>query len=216
MPAQSRRQDLAVERARAIRTEIGRSLREARLDRDLSLRAIAAATGISAPVGSRIERGLAASVTLEQVAKFGAAVGLDLSARLFPGGAAARDAPQTALLGRLRRLLHPSLAMPTEVPLPIPGDLRAFDAVIRGDGWVEPVEAETRPRDGQALDRRIALKLRDAGFEHIILLLLDSAHNRQFVRTLGPYAARYTVDGRTALERLAAGQDPGGSAIILL
>jgi hypothetical protein len=180
------------------------------------LRAIAAATGISAPVGSRIERGLAASVTFEQVARFATAVGLDFSARLYPGGSPTRDAPQTALLARFRKLLHPSLAMPTEVPLPLRGDLRAFDALIRGDGWVEPVEAETRPRDGQALDRRVTLKLRDAGFEHIILLLLDSAHNRRFVRTLGPYAARYTVAGRTALEHLAAGQNPGGSAIILL
>jgi hypothetical protein len=106
--------------------------------------------------------------------------------------------------------------MPTEVPIPIPGDLRAFDAVIRGTDWAQPVEAETRPRDAQALDRRIQLKLRDAGFEDVILLLLDSAHNRRFVRALGSAAARFQVDGDLALERLAAGVAPGGSAIILL
>lgn len=185
-----------------MRTTIGRELREARLDRDLSLRSVAATTGISAPVGSRIERGLAPSVTFEQVARFSAAVGLEFSARLYPGGQPLRDHAQAALLGRLRARLHPSLAMPTEVPMPIPGDLRAFDAVIRGRDWAQPVEAETRPRDAQALDRRIQLKLRDAGFEDVILLLLDSAHNRRFVRGLGSAVARFEV-GRSPRPRTA-------------
>jgi hypothetical protein len=59
-------------------------------------------------------------------------------------------------------------------------------------------------------------RVRDAGFEDVILLLLDSAHNRRFVRALGSAAARFQVDGHLALERLAAGVAPGGSAIILL
>jgi hypothetical protein len=78
-----------------------------------------------------------------------------------------------------------------------------------------PAEAETRPRDMQALDRRIALKLRDSGFEHAILLLLDSGMNRRLVRT-GAIPARFVVDGRSALARLGEGRAPGGSAVILL
>lgn len=214
VPARPRQQDRAIQRAVALRAETGHSLRAARLDRDVSLQAQARVTGISASQTSRIERGIAPSVTFDQVARLAAAVGLDLSVRLYPGGQPLREAGHAALLGRLEALLHESLTMPREVPLPIPGDQRAFDAVIRGHGWGEPVEAETRPHDGQALERRITLKLRDAGFEHVILLLLDSAHNRRFVRSLG--SSRFTVDGNVALERLAAGEHPGGSAIILL
>lgn len=199
-----------------IRRDLGRSVREGRLDRNLSLRTVGGACGISGSQASRIERGLVPSLSIEQACRLGAAVGLDLSARLYPGGLPLREAGHAALLGRLAAHLHRSLTMPREVPLPISGDLRAFDAVIRGAGWAEPVEAETRPQDSQALERRIALKLRDAGFEHVILLLLDSAHNRRFVRSLGSWTAQFTVDGKMALERLAAGTDPGGSAIVLL
>lgn len=198
-----------------IRLELGRELRTARLDADLSLREIARATGISAPQGSRIERGVMATVGIEQVARMGAAVGLDLSARLYPAGDPIRDAAHAALIERLRSRLHPSLVLLTEVPLPIPGDRRAWDAVIRGIGWQMPAEAETRPRDMQALDRRIALKLRDAGFESVLLVLLDSAANRRLVRS-GAVPSRFVLDGRSALARLAEGRDPGGSAVILL
>ena len=97
----------------------------------------------------------------------------------------------------------------------MPCDRRAWDAVIRGTGWQIPAEAETRPRDMQALDRRIALKLRDAGFEHVLLVLLDSAANRRLIRS-GAVPPRFSLDGRTALRQLAEGRDPGGSAVVLL
>lgn len=163
MPAGMRRQDRAAERARAVRLDLGRTLRESRVDRNLSLRAVGRGCGLSASQASRIERGQVPTLSIEQACRLAAAVGLDLGARLYPGGHPVRDAGHAALLGRLEARLHPSLAMPREVPLRIRGDLRAFDAVIRGRGWDQPVEAETRPMDGQALERRIELKLRDAG-----------------------------------------------------
>ena len=61
----------------------------------------------------------------------------------------------------------------------------------------------------------VALKLRDAGFDAVILLLLNSAHNRRLVAS-GTLGARYAIDGRNALARLTDGQYPGGSAIVLL
>ena len=67
-------------------------------------------------------------------------------------------------------------------PLPFAGDLRAWDALIRGSGWRCGVEAETRPRDLQALERRLALKLRDGAVDMLVLLLLDSRYNRALVR----------------------------------
>jgi transcriptional regulator with XRE-family HTH domain len=215
VPARRRLQDEATERAQAIRVDLGRNLRIARLDADLSLREMARATGISAPQGSRIERGMMRSVSIDQVARMGAAVGLDLSARLYPAGDPIRDAAHAALIERLRGRLHSSLTLLTEVPLPIPGDRRAWDAVIRGHDWQMPAEAETRPRDMQSLDRRIALKLRDSGFEHVLLVLLDSAANRRLVRS-GALPSRFGVAGRSALARLAEGRNPGGSVVVLL
>jgi hypothetical protein len=52
--------------------------------------------------------------------------------------------------------------------------------------------------------------------EHVILLLSDTRHNRAFLRAAGSgFLAAFPIDGRLALERLAASADPGGSAIIL-
>lgn len=164
---------------------------------------------------SRIERGLAPSITVEQAVRLGVVVGLELSARFYPAGDPIRDAAHAALLGRLRAVLHPRLVLMTEVPLPILGDRRAWDGVIRGADWTIPIEAETRVRDTQALDRRIQLKLRDAGFETAILLLLNSAEHRRLVRS-GSLARWLEVEGHDALARLAKGLDPGGSAVILL
>ena len=66
--------------------------------------------------------------------------------------------------------------------MPGPGDPRAWDGLIVAPTWSEPVEAETRPTDLQALQRRLALKLRDSGFDQVLLVLLDSRHNRALVR----------------------------------
>jgi hypothetical protein len=72
-----------------------------------------------------------------------------------------------------------------EVPLPTPGDRRAFDAVIGGAGETIAVEAETRFRDLQAVRRRIAAKCRDANVSRVILLVLDSRTNRAVLDAAG-------------------------------
>ena len=79
------------------------------------------------------------------------------------------------------------------------------------------VEAETRPRDIQALERRLALKMRDGGMGSVILLLAATRNNRLLLRTHGDaLAERFPVPGPRALELLRAGILPGGSAIIQL
>jgi hypothetical protein len=88
---------------------------------------------------------------------------------------------------------------------------------VIGPDWRHGVEAETRPRDRPALERRLALKLRDGDVSGVTLLLLDSRHNRDFVRSnRDALGERFPIAGRQALERLRAGHDPGGSSIILL
>ena len=82
-------------------------------------------------------------VDLQDVGAWCAVVGLDLSIRAFPSGDPIRDRAQLALLQRLRARLHPGLRWSTEVPLPIPGDIRAWDAAIDGETWSAKIDAET-------------------------------------------------------------------------
>lgn len=217
MPAHERRSLRADRLARRALTELGMELRRARLDHDLSQAEAAAAAGISASSWGRVERDEAPAVSLPDLARALAVVGRRLHVRAYPEGSAYRDQAHLDLLECLRRRLGPGIGWRTEVPLPNPGDWRAWDAVIACAALRIGVEAETRARDAQELQRRLSAKRRDGGVDHVILLLSDTRHNRAFLRAVGPgFMADFPVDGRTALVRLAVGTDPGGSAIILL
>jgi transcriptional regulator with XRE-family HTH domain len=217
MGAKVRRIDIGAARGRASTATILTELRDARIERGLSGMAVARAVGVSAAQFSRIERGLAGPLTIERASMMLAAVGLELAVRVYPGGEPLRDAAHVALLHRLRVRLHPSLRFRTEVPFPAANDFRAWDAVISGPGWRYGVEAETRPTDRQALERRLALKLRDGDVHSMSLLLLNSRHNRDFVRAhRNVLSERFPMPSGRALELLGAGVDPGLSAIILL
>lgn len=101
--------------------------------------------------------------------------------------------------------------------MPIPGDPRAWDATLQGRGWRVGVEAETGPRDGQALIRRIELKRRDSGAEGAILLVPRTRRIALFMREAGPLLmTNFPIPGTEALERIAAGESPGGSAVVRL
>jgi len=217
MGARERRVDSAGLRGRARTATVLDELRNGRFDRGLGGADVARAVGISASQYSRIERGLTDSLSIEQASVLLAAVGLELSVRVHQGGEPLRDAAHVALLGRFRACLHRSLRFTTEVVFPMPGDRRAWDAVVAGSDWRHGVEAETRPRDRQALERRLALKLRDGDVSSMSLLLLDSRHNRDFIRAHGEvWAERFPISGRRSLELLRAGVNPGGNSIILL
>lgn len=204
-------------RGRAARTAIGLDVRGARLQHGLSLEEVGHPAQLSASQVSRIERGLIGAPNLERLAIMCAAVGLELSVRAYPAGDPARDAAHLALLGRLRSRLHATVSWRTEVPLPIPGDLRAWDAVLTAEGRPMGVEAETRPRDVEALERRLALKQRDGGMASVILLLADTRNNRLLLRAhADELAEAFPVPRVRALERLAVGVHPGGSAVVLL
>jgi transcriptional regulator with XRE-family HTH domain len=204
-------------RGRDLTELVLRDLRAARIDRNLSGQRVAEAVGISPAQYSRIERGLVRSLGVQKIAVLLAAVGLDLSMRTYPAGEPIRDAAHVALLARLRQEFHPSLRVLTEVPLPIPGDRRAWDLVSSGQGWRHGFEAETRPRDLQALLRRIALKIRDGEVDAASLVLLDSAHNRALVKAnLTTLRERFPVPGPRALDALRQGLDPGQGSVILL
>ena len=157
---------------------------------------------------------------LEFVAAYCAVLGLDLSIRTYPAGDPIRDRAQLALLERLRVPLHPTLRWRTEVPLPIENDLRAWDAQIRGREprpWRARVEAETRVADGQALERKLALKLRDDPDGHLILLVSDSRSNRLALRALGPgLQAMLPIQTRPILTAIGEGREPPASGIVVM
>jgi len=146
-----------------------------------------------------------------------AVVGLDLAIRAYPAGDPVRDRAHTALLERLRAQLHPTLTWRTEVPLPLELDLRAWDAQIGGVGWRVRVEAEMRIDDGQALERRLALKVRDGGEGHVVVLVAETRANRAALVALRPHLrALLPLDTRAILTALRAGRDPGGNGIVML
>ncbi|MGZ6300452.1 MAG: helix-turn-helix domain-containing protein, partial [Candidatus Limnocylindria bacterium] len=142
--------------ARRLRAELGSELREARLGRGLRLVDTARAAGISVSVMSRVERGLVREPGISQLARYGTAVGLRLHARFYPMGGGLRDAAQLDLLRRLRARIGDRWSWQLEAPLAIPGDLRAFDAVLTGTGVSIAIEAITRLRDAQAQLRQAA------------------------------------------------------------
>ena len=197
---------------RRLRVDIADARRNAGLSQD----AIGAACGISGSAEGRIETGVTRIVDIRTLAAMAAAVGLDVRLRAYPAGDPIRDAGQIRLLERLRARLHPSLRWSTEVPLPIDGDLRAWDALIRGDEWRIVVEAETVIDDLQALERHLALKRRDGREDHAILLVADTRRNRRALAAAPAVFGTFSRDARPILRALGSGADPGMSAIVIL
>lgn len=213
--------DRGARRARAIRIELGRAAHDARVDRGLSLADVGSAVGLSAASISRTERGLSPNVSIAAVAQLLEVVGLEFSGRAFPGSGPIRDAAHIRLLEAFRTKLHRSVRWATEVPLPTLGDQRGWDAMISMPAksptlaWRYGVEAETSPRDAQALDRRIQLKARDSSVDGVILLLPDTRAARLFLQGAGEHLrSTFPISGRRVLELVGAGVDPGGSSIV--
>jgi len=167
-----------VQRARRLANEtvrrIGTEIHDARLARGLSQAAVATQARTSRSKVGRIERGELSSVPVSDLISLAAVVGLELSVRAYPVGSPLRDRSHASLLERFRQHLHSTLKWATEVPLPNAGDFRAWDALVRGPGFRVGIEAETRVRDGQELERRIRAKQRDGGVDVVILVLADA------------------------------------------
>jgi len=217
MATTQRRRDRGSRRADRIILTIGEELRDARLAAGLSQSFVADAAGMSRSQVSRIERGRLRTVSVLALGRLAAVLGLELSMRSFPAENPLRDRAQVSLLERLRVRVHPAFAWRTEVPLGPPGDRRAWDAMLSGAGVRIGLEAETRLHDMQALSRTLALKRHDGDVDHVVLLVADTRGNRAALRKVADLlAGDFPVRSAAALEALAAGRDPGGSAIVLL
>jgi len=188
----------------------------ARRSAGLGLDTVGRAVGVAPSTVWRTETGVTNAPDLLLLAGIASAVGLDLRLQVYLAGDPIRDVAQQRLLVRLRGRVHASLRWATEVPLSIAGDLRAWDATIRGPTWLIGVEAETVLQDLQAIERRLALKRRDGGLDHVLLLVADTRRNRAALAAAPAAFADFSRDSRTVLRRLASGSSPGTSAIVIL
>lgn len=197
--------------------DLGRELRVARILGGLTQARVAEQLGKSRSYISRVENGLVASLRVADLTRHASIVGLKLYAKLFPAGRRVMDAAQLALLERFRTRIAEAWTVELEVPMPIPGDLRAADALISVPGCRCMVEVITRMADFQAQLRSTRLKQRDLGADHLILVILGSSTNRRVLReAAGAVAVAFPLDTKAALRLLSIGTDPGADALILL
>jgi len=211
------RTDRGTRLARRQLADLAREARLARTNAGLSQAEVGRAIGVSREKVSRFERGADTDPGLLFLSRLFATLGMSLTARAWPDGSPRRDQGHANVLRALARLLHPSAGWLTEVLLPTPGDRRAWDAVIAIGAIRIGVEAETRPRDGQDLQRRLRLKLRDGGVDYLLLVLSDTRSNRLFLRSWATEVATdFPTPAADMLAALREGRDPGGSGVLLL
>ena len=199
---------------------LGTDFRLARIGAGLSLRDAAQAAGSSRSQLARFERGELRRLDVPDVGAWCAVVGLEVGIRAYPAGDPIRDRAHALLLERFRRRLHPTLRWAVEVPLPIRGDLRAWDARVSAPPpyrWRVRVEAETRLADGQALARRLQLKIRDDPHGQVVLLLSDTRANRAALATIRPALADLLpLDTRETLAALSSGREPRSGGVVVV
>lgn len=216
MPTHESAVQRGARRARDLLRRVGDELRLGRVAAGLSTRSLGRMVGISHTQVIRIERGLAPHVDIDVVSRMASVLGYSLTLGIYPIATPVRDAGHLALLARLRERVHPAVRWRSEVPMPIPGDLRSADATLDGDQLDAMIEAETRLADVQGLERRVANKARDLGVRRVILLVLDSSHNREVVRSTPWLVERFPIGTRAALAALGNGRDPGGDCLVFL
>lgn len=192
-------------------------LRDARLHSGVSQRQVARLVRCSQSEISRLERTEFLDVPIWRLSEIACVLGFELSASLHIVGQPLRDKGHQELIRRFLAALAVTWNALREVPLPLPGDRRSWDVLLRLASQRVGVEAETRLRDVQAFVRRVRERERDGGVDEILVVLADTAHNRSIVGdlrdALGP---RFITSPRAILGALRSGQPLPGSGVILL
>lgn len=180
---------------------------------------VAHAVGFSHARISRVEHGLLRDLAVADLARHAAVVGLRLHARFYPNAGGLRDAAQVDLLRRLHVRIGDRWTWHLEAPLPIPGDQRAFDALLtaKDETITIAVEAITRLRDAQAQLRAATRKQRDGQATRLVMLIKASEANRAALATaMDVLATTFPLGTRRTLAALTSGDDPGDNGIVLL
>jgi len=197
-----------------MRLELGGGIRQARRAAGLTQTVVARRGKLSQATVSRIERG-ATAASVDDLAALASVVGLDLVVKLYPGGSPVRDAAHVRIMSRLKALLPAAMRLAAEVPIPIPGDQRAVDAMVVDPPLRVGFELESRLLVAQGLARRVALKQRDARLARMVLVVPDTPANRAAAASgQATLDAGFPVGHRATLAALRAGELPKGNGIL--
>lgn len=190
--------------------------RELRLGAGISQSAVSRTVGISRSGYARLERGESREIGLLRAAVITAALGGDLSVKVYPGGPPIRDAGHVALLAMLDARIGGRWRAVHEAPVGRTGDGRAWDRRLDGPVSIG-VEAEVALRDLQALERRMQRKKQDSGVTRMILLVRGTRRNRETLRDVLPsLRGTFPLGSRELLQALADGRDPGADGLLIL
>lgn len=216
MPYRIRPLDEAARRSRRDTIALGDELANARRTCGATQMELARALGWSSSKVRRIERGQRKSVTHLELACLASVVGLRYSGRMFPGAARLRDASQLEMINGYRLVATKcGWSCRIEEPIPITGDLRAFDLILRAAGVRVAHEFISRLHDVQAQIRPILQKQRDANIGALILVVKDNTENRRFTREAGAVLADlFPLGSREVLQALRDRRDPGRNGIV--
>jgi transcriptional regulator with XRE-family HTH domain len=196
--------------------ELTAEWRELRLGAGVSQSAVSRTVGISRSAYARLERGEATDIGLVRAAIITAALGGDLSVKVYPAGPPIRDAGHVALLATLDARVGGRWRVMHEAPVGKAGDGRAWDRRLDGPVSVG-VEAEVALRDLQALERRMQRKKQDSGVTRMLLVVRGTRRNREILREMLPaLRGTFPLGSREILQALADGRDPGADGLVVL
>ena len=200
-----------------LRVSIGADLRTRRHILGASQTDVGDAIGLSASEVSRREHGNAPNVSALSLGEHAAAVGLRMNLTMFPIGGGVRDAAQLRYIHRFLERVSDSFLRELEAVIPLPGDLRAVDVVLRATGCLIAVEVITRLGDVQAQIRVARTKARDIGATRLILAVAGTRANRRALEEARPsLTGAWELDTRRVMAALAGGHQPEHDAIVLI
>jgi transcriptional regulator with XRE-family HTH domain len=207
---------VAQREADRITAAVADELRTARLATGLTQAQVGLAIGIGRRRVSAVERGASTGASLAQVARQAAALGLRMSVKFYPVGGALRDTAQVRYISRFVDRVRAAWRVSLDVPVPLPGDLRAIDVLLVGVCTIA-VEIVTQLRDLQAVIRAAQLKQRDIGATRLVIVVAGTHRNRRALADAHVVlAAAFELDTQRTMAALRDGRDPGRDAIVVL
>jgi transcriptional regulator with XRE-family HTH domain len=189
--------------------EISDEFRERRLIQAASQSHVSAAAGLSRTRYGIIERGSTTSLTVDELNRIAAVLGMVPSIRVYPDGVPVRDAGHATKLLHFLGPVRQPVTFRIEVPLPVVEgrpERRAWDAVLFRGRERCAIELEMRLRDIQEVRRRTDLKRRDDPSESFLLLVADTRLNRS---VLGEFTMLFADLPRLRLSQVHAAMAEG-------
>ena len=175
------RRKVGRQRAASQARHVGDEIRLARTSLGLSHRRLARIAGVATSTVVRVERG-AAGVQLDTLVAIGAAAGVDVVVRAYPGAAPRlRDSGQLAIADTLRAQAAPRWQARLEVPAGQFG--RSADLVLFGPDEILHLEIERMASDFQAQYRSAVAKREALAASHarpvrLVVAVVDTVQNR--------------------------------------